>query len=127
MCVGDWRLGRLIRSQGTDFSTSVASQLTFQRNAQRVAVMIAIDPLFAMSTGVTELTFDNLAVVTVNFYNPMSIISLQTHGDLPTHKFTIAASEDVVTGTITEFFMPEHYLAAALKQFESDYNVVKGL
>lgn len=143
MCIGDWRIGRLITTQMTRFNTAGASKTTYNQNRQRVGFGVYIDigidisinanesggPLPAAVTiagDLTDLTGLKISVngnagIRVNYMKPEWMITLETHGSLPMQKFVLTADQNDITGLVIEYFMPEEYLSACLEQFQSEY------
>lgn len=146
MCVGDWRLGRLIRIQQTNWNTTGSVALSLAANPQRVGVMCALrqNPVQTISISTSgfnglvdytesgaltpnfavTMTVDSKALCVLTPYNPMQFMTLATHGDISTRAMgiTLLGSTNAV-GTWTEFFLPEDVLRTALESLRSEYKI----
>lgn len=128
MCMNDWRIGRLIRSKRTFITSSVVDGFTIGASMDRVGIMFTLGSMpsfitdsLAPSIGAIKIDADDSTVGQLNAVVPSVIYTLATHGELPTLRWStsdLGASVDVV---VVEWFMPEQYLAVALKQFETEY------
>lgn len=121
MCVGDWRLGRLVRSVHSTWIISGSGNLVLPANPQRVALSVSLTTAHA-----SALTWANLAVgstpLTVIPLNDSHFhITLLTHGDLVTKSFTISQGSNASTGSWVEYLLPEGMLTEALETFRRQY------
>lgn len=123
MCVNDWRLGRLVRSTGKNIAIAPASAIVVLPNKQRVGLCFAFnnDPLAAGST--FSVTFDNGVIIGSQGFFPYLMISLLEFGDLSTHGATVAGFSVAGVVNVSEYIMPEEYLAVALEKFKTDYGL----
>lgn len=120
MCIGDWRLGTLIRTQVTTVSLAVASTI-ITPNAERVGIMFKVGTL--AGGAVPELSVDGVLLgnFLVGFSPPAFDFTLATHGDLPTRQFTITNGVGTATIGVLEMFMPQSYITAGLNEFKREY------
>lgn len=115
MCLGDWRLGRMVRAVGRTAVTNAGTGLlTIPGNPQRVALSLggtaAGDNIFLQQIGSDVIN----QTLVVNGTVPLWHISLLTHGDLPTKALTIFQS-GVAGSNVSwiEYYMDENVLAKA--------------
>ncbi len=122
MCIADWRIGRLIRSIGYD--KPAGASLILPKNMQRVGLIISmdqsgagpgLDAMFAQTTGGLAAQFWN------DGSNPY-LISMATHGNIPTFGWSIGTEAGLSRFNAVELIMPEEYLEAALESFKSEYS-----
>lgn len=123
MCVSDWRLGSLVRSVIRTFSVTSAQTFTIAANQERVGLTIAA---FASSAiGSPLISIDGLSglIIGGSTYTFPLHITMQTHGDLPTHAFSGTGSNAVTpaTGVIIEYFLPRSVIGAMLEEFKRQY------
>ena len=123
MCIGDWRLGRLIRSEISFFNISSGINITKQRNPQRVGLTVGVIEAPFANTAFIQLMVDDIDFTILPFNRPIFHCTLQTHGDLPTRKFDVGMGSSVVQGAWIEYFMPEEYIQAALEDFRRQYGI----
>lgn len=122
MCVGDWRLGRLIRSQVTSVAHASVSSLIALPNKDRVGILLGYSSgTISVNNSVAISVNDTLAFM-IGGGKPVLMLSMRDHGDLVCQKFS-AAMIGASTGQVsfTEFFLPESYLAAGLAEFNRTY------
>ena len=121
MCVGDWRLGRLIRSQTFDWDTNVLSPQPIAANPNRVGLSVSGHTLSSTVTAGHRLRSEGKVIryllATTSFYH----LSLWEHGDIVTKAFDIAVSTTVAVGTWTEYWLPEEVLQAGIEEFKRTY------
>lgn len=123
MCLMDWQLGRLIRSQVDYNSVPAATTITWPSNPQRVGFS------FILSTGGTWVIGPDSQQIAVGLFPTVSNglqfhFTLATHGDLPT-RFFAARNNGGVTATILtiQYFLPEEYLQYAMEQLKQKYPI----
>lgn len=114
MCVGDWRLGRLIRSVGTSYNLAAAATFTVKPSLQRVGFLIH-------DVNAGTLTFPDGQQMQFGSFANWVDLSILRHGDLVTKQIIITAGGSGLGQGFTEFFMPEDYLTAALEAFKHEY------
>jgi len=117
MCLGDWRLGRVIRHQITNFTNTVATYQICAANNQRVAVNIAAVGVNFPTTYFVDVQIDSLMVFhltgTVNFVH----FDITQYGDLPTKSINIISTLSVGSIAVIEWFLPEDVLSAGIEEF----------
>lgn len=143
MCIGDWRLGRLISMNQKAFALTFGSSLILNPNRQRVGVGVYLDqeldtgfnitttggPLPAQTIGnaalqdfnTLDVAIDGFVGVMLSCFSPRFECNLLTHGPLPMHKFTLTVPQNDVVGMVVEYFLPEEYLTAATESFKQEY------
>lgn len=121
MCLNDWRIGRLIRSQNTQANTAAGTGLTFLPNKNRIGVTFSLTTGGISVANSMVVTFDGAAPFLITHGEPNLHMTLCTHGDFVTRGFVVSAGAVLTTLTIVEYFMPEKYLAAALEEFMRSY------
>ena len=149
MCVGDWRLGRLIKPVITRFNTLGSVNIAYPPNPCRVGITLAQGLGAAFLSGLSEsggplpaavsisgelddayafkvLIDSNDGIIITSLALPWHI-TLATHGALPTRRFSIASVLQDVNGLVIEYFLPEDVLSAALESFKTDYGKYKPL
>ncbi len=117
----DWRVGRLIRS--VPIQGLVSIDLVIPPSQQRVGILFGtgfdVGPVVdEVSVIITATGYPQIVVAEVAMPYMMSIM---THGDLPTKQFTVSSQSSAVAVYAIAFMMPEEYLAAGLEQFISEY------
>lgn len=117
MCISDWRLGRQIRCEVTVFASGALTSKVFQPNMQRAAISCSQTNVVSTSGAGMSLTFLNGAVFASGLSSPIIMVSLMTHGDMPTRGFTAAILGTLNGATVVEYFLPEEVLAAGLAEF----------
>lgn len=122
----DWRVGRLVRTNVLP-SLFGGGTMTIPKNQQRVGLLITGGQTDNTFIPWVNVTIDTGTIFPLSFaQNSTQLWLLTTHGDFPTHGFTIVNSfANCVIGAI-EFVMPENYLAAGLEQFISEQSKWRG-
>lgn len=121
MCLIDWQLGRLIRSQKTIMPAGLGTTLAFGGSQQRIAVNVAGTGSSFGSTTVGTVaingvdTFQLDATVHFVYYN------IKDFGDLPMQPFTLTQTVVGRVYCIVEFFLPEEFLNIPLEEFRKQY------
>ncbi len=110
MCVGDLRLGRLVRTVITDIEIANPDEVLFPANQNRVGVTI-----FAPNDSSVQINWDVLQSQTNGFFAITTMeplhFTLLTHGDLPTKSFVIFANIANTQITVMEYFLPDSVVA----------------
>ena len=110
MCVGDYRLGRLVRIQIFDEVITSPNEVLFPANMNRVGVSI-----FAPDSSSVQINWDVIISGTRGFLMLTTMeplhFTLLTHGDLPTKSFVVFASIGDTQIQVIEYFLPESVLA----------------
>lgn len=120
MCIGDWRLGRLISRKVSAWNTATAATLTFEQNPQRVGIEFHARNADAATSEAAKVSIDGVDGFIVASANSPVIFSFAKNGSVSTAKFVISAQSGInLTGIVIEHFMPESYLAAGLAEFMS--------
>ena len=117
MCVSDWRLGRLVRSQNTQASTAAGTGLVYLPNRNRIGITLSLTIGGVSAANSMIVTFDNGAIFLITHGNPNIHMTLCTHGDFVNRGFVVSAGAVLTTLTVVEYFLPEEVLAAGLNEF----------
>jgi hypothetical protein len=113
----DWRIGRLIRRKSTNSPDIDSTPIELPPNQQRVAFLAVLESLSPIGDISALITIDNASVIALTQQHPQALISMTTHGDLPMGRISTVVVGGTAAVTITEFFMPEEYLAAGIEEF----------
>lgn len=120
MCLSDWRVGRLIRSQLRQLDAASGPSYTIPGNRQRVGIRFIYAETAGTSAQFLGGVVDGIALILVGFQNPNTLFTIETDGDLPTKEWTLVASA-AIDFAVIEYFLPEDVLAAGIQQFRSAY------
>jgi len=110
MCVGDWRLGRLIRSRGNHLVPIGNIIGTLPRNQQRVGVTFCAFPSTEVFT--LAVRYGGVETFTVGQFITTALVQHYTiveHGDLPMQEFLCVVGAGG-TVEVIEYFLPEDAL-----------------
>jgi hypothetical protein len=123
MCIGDWRLGRLIASEYTVVAPGTSR--TFSANQSRVGIhfIASFASLTNMTTGSWvesgTITVDGNGVIRLVSVAPSVKFTLDSDGNTPTKSFVVNAGGMAITGILViEYFLSEKILS---EQLESLY------
>lgn len=122
MCIGDWRLGRLIRHEWVTFDPAVGNR-TFPANKQRVGIGFSGQTSSNLTQNISLQWDFSLTVMFLPEIAGMLLFTLETHGDLPTREWIVRQDSNVDLVTVTQFFLPENVLAAGIEEFYSKYKI----
>lgn len=122
MCVGDWRLGRFIRSQTSFLSVAAGFATVLPPSPQRVGIYFSVSVTnsganLSMGTGGAG----DPILVSINPTLCQYLISLKDHGDLSTKRWHMENDGLNTICAVTEFFLPEEMLAEAYNHFNSGF------
>lgn len=123
MCVNDWRLGRLIRSSfSASYPTGNPALIGIKPSQDRVGIMFSGDDsgapffIYVWKGGVP------VRLATISYVAGPLLLTLATHGDLPTMGFSL---EDSTLGGhpmyVTEFWLPESALSVPSEGLKTGY------
>ena len=120
MCIGDWRLGKLVTVRVANTTLSIGATLDIPANPNRVGLMLAGTQ--ASTTSAVKISTDGVFFDSMKSGEFLRLYTLQTHGLLPTLaiRVTGAAASAAEVG-VTEFFMPAEYIQTALESYRSEY------
>ena len=124
MCLGDWRLGKLIRA--TTFTGSIASNGTLTINADpcRVGIHFGGNSVNQPSAGLVQFAVDGVFFAQPDQAQLSETITLANHGDLPTRQWTITNKTGATyTYSYTTLILPEDYIRQAMDQLKSEYKL----
>lgn len=134
MCLGDWRLGRFVRSELHTFTAPASSTILVAQFArQRVAITIGCgqlqdnaDPITLFYTPLNRVGSN---VEIFNFSVQTSFVSwnIRDHGDFPQGRFHAGTQVSPQTVTIIESYLPEAVLSAGLESLYREMPELRGL
>jgi len=103
-------------------TTDLVTPVTVARNAQRVAInFAAVNGTFSAAHTI-QLSVNGVAAFQLDSVVHYFYCSLTDFGLMPTYDWSILGTGAGRDMSITEWFMPEKYLAIALQEFNSKYN-----
>lgn len=122
MCMGDWRLGRLIRSVGRNLIVAGTGPTLVAANQQRVGITFCAFPnagntltINVRKAGALVASLSDLGSI-----NMLQHFTLMSHADLPTYEFTavlaVAGNVDII-----EYILTEEALRLLPKELESQW------
>ena len=119
MCVGDWRLGRFIKTSARTISVTAGSPVSIGASRQRVGVFL-MGNLVDMAGGAAySLEINGVPITLVNASINTGLITIETHGDLPTKEVAVTTfSGGPFTCYVTEFWLPEEFLEKGTKEWQ---------
>ena len=120
MCIGDWRLGRLIRSKITTANLTTGMSISIPADHNRVGVIAGIGNQQSLLSTYARLSVDGTVIFFLGNGIPAATFTLATHGELPTRAFSIVSIGATTIASFVEFFMPEEYLAAGLEEYKRE-------
>lgn len=118
MCIGDWRLGRLIRTNAYSQTPGIGGTYTVRANPQRVGLTIQSFQTTTILVQSPSIAVDNVTVVFLPPTNTIFHCTFLAYGDLPTRKFDITTPGAATVLGIIEYTLPEEFIAAALEEFK---------
>jgi hypothetical protein len=121
MCMGDWRLGRLIRHQITAWDTAAGTGLIIMPSLQRVGLSISLSTFATAVTNSVTISIDGIVSGQMSQAVPFRHIDMLHFGDLPTRKFSVAGLSGNAAGVWIEYFAPEPALAIPLESILKGY------
>lgn len=126
MCVSDWRLGRFLRSDSTLFSITSGNTGSLALGDDLVGLNICLQaPGASAATGAIVLAGGN-AVAFLNNNLCQVMYTLPIHGDLLRKAWTLQASGQNITGSVTAWYLPKEVLNEELDRFYSEYMKWRG-
>jgi hypothetical protein len=122
MCVGDYRLGRLIRSVVRSVNTSATASTTILASPQRVGIIFGISENAFINTRSVGITVDGFDGFHISGNHPYLAFNMLEHGDLPTRKFVVSSLGSTAIFICVEQFLPEEALNIPLEDILRSYN-----
>lgn len=117
MCVGDYRLGRLVRARFFRVLSAIPSSRVIPRDPDRVGIAWYLNDVATAYTVAIESEIGNVNI----FSFPATVNKLEffmpIHGDLPTKQFTMIDSVGGVAFTWIEWTLPDAALRSYLEEF----------
>lgn len=123
MCIQDWRLGRLVRTQRIAFDIDSPATYSLPADPTRVGWEVHFNIDSTTPAQWSTISWDSGGSMLQSIYDSHHKVSLTTHGDLPTKAVTFAGLTGVLSGYLFVWTMPEEYIAAALEEFRRQYNL----
>lgn len=119
----DWRVGRLVRSVITTANV-LGDDIDLRANQQRVALIVSCQAVdLVVNNDTIRIDVDTKTIISqFASFGPI-YLSITSHGDLVTRAINVGTILGSIALSVTELLMPEDYLAAGLKEFESQYNL----
>lgn len=117
MCISDYRLGRLIRSQLDSQSVAVGTPITIPQHQNRVGIIINTSAVISVITSFVIVTVGGVAVGKLWSSAPTIAFLLKEHGDLCQKEFTLTATGTTAACGIVQLFLPESVIDAAIEEF----------
>lgn len=127
MCLGDWRLGRLIKSVPRNQVVVGPATFDIPHNNQRVALQIYTDAGTILGGNGMSIFRGTTLVYLISPVGGPFYVDLKDHGDAPVHKYTCDPGANTVTVMIVEWFLPEPVLNEALECLQREYKSCKAL
>lgn len=123
MCLGDWRLGKFLRSESNAFS-STATPAVLRPDQCRVGVQIAVTALSA-SGGAIEITHGGVQLAFLGPSNSgLWLATLPTYGDIVQKEITATpVGGNTMVWGVTEWWLPEDVLRQAIESLRSEYRL----
>lgn len=119
MCVGDLRLGRLIKAIPKQLTITATVWTTIPADQQRVGLWIGLPVTGTVLIQLTPGALTNGSIRQNNTHHGIYFVSLYEHGNLPTLSHDVTITGAVHNLAIVEFILPE----AALQAFLDDGKV----
>lgn len=140
MCLGDWRLGRFLRTEiksvfVPDTAVGGVPQLLCDFNRQRVGLLIASGEPAQLPTpqwvAYVSVQGDHVTqnrILTFDAPTSQLYLTLRNDGDIVQGRFLGAITGDTSTVTIIQWIMPEAWFKAGINILDRlGYNVKQGL
>lgn len=120
MCVQDWRIGRLIRTQITAHTLVVGTPFLIPANKQRVGLSLASGTPSGAPTVLIQVLHDGILYGMLWNSYIHHHITVSTHGDLPMKSAELRALVANAAIGVIEYFLPEEFLSAGLEEFKRE-------
>lgn len=121
MCISDWRLGRLIRTQINAKSLTSGQTISVPANPARVGIILAMSTPQTLTANVVTVTIDGVLWGHINGYMPQLRFHMNNDGDITTRSFLLTNGTITQTLSITELLLPESILAENLNNLMRPY------
>lgn len=115
MCLEDIRLGRLIRGVVWSWNVPVGTNLVVPPSQQRIGIFVPPPAGALIAPTGPILTFDNGLVFNMIEFTTMLELTLQTHGDIAMHGFTISGNVGDESGKLLLTYLTESALEESLE------------
>lgn len=126
MCISDWRLGRLIRSEVVAIDTSVNATPSIAANPDRVMLLWSLANTTSLTAGLV-VSMDGQPLFVLNSSQPLLWLRLSDHGRICQHSYSsVKVGAANVTGSIISFTLPESVIQDEIERFTSGYRPYKG-
>lgn len=121
MCVNDWRLGRLISTKITAVTPGIGGTFLVPANMQRVGIIIQSFPISTTLVRSPLIDVDGVRMFMLVSTLPILSLNLAQNGSIVTKSFLITTPVEATPIGITEFSLPESYIAAGIEEFSRRY------
>jgi len=121
MCISDWRIGRLIRSETKIHTPGIGATGTTPANQNRIGILFASLYNNVTVTQWPLLLLDGVQIDILTQNERWRLYTIAKHGNLPMRSWGITTNIAANSVAVTEFFLPESYLAAGIEEFMRQY------
>lgn len=117
MCISDWRIGRFIRSAGTQNTIGISATVPFPANPARVGLVFGITAPSITITVNCSIQFNGVILFGLGPNVLHAEMWFPQYGDLLRQAFTVVGGSSAFNLGITEFMLPEAIIQAPLEAF----------
>jgi hypothetical protein len=121
MCIGDWRLGRLIKTVLTPWDLTASINLSIPASRQRVGLIVSGSSIFSAASTYFILNCNGVAFLNMTQQSHIFRATLADDGDLPMQAWSLTFGSFAGTGMWSEMFLPEEILTQALEGYMRQY------
>lgn len=121
MCVVDWRLGRLVRSEIRRWVSGSSTNLVVQADPTRVGIKFFLRELDTTNPTFIQCSIDGISGFALSEVFPYVQFNVANDGDLPMRAFTLSNASAACSGLIILQTLPLDVLTAGITQFTSEY------
>lgn len=121
MCISDYRIGRLTRSQLDAYSVGVGAPVVIPPHPDRVGIIVNTSSVFSVTTSWLTVTSGGVCVGKLWSSAPTIAYLLPIHGDLCTREFTLTSTTSTHVCGVVQLFLPESVIAAMIEEFKRSY------
>ena len=121
MCISDWRIGRLIRSETKIHTPGIGATGTTAANQNRIGILFASLTSVATTRQWPLLLLEGVQIDLLTQNERWRLYTIDKHGNLPMRAWGVTTPVAANSVAVTEFFLPESYLAAGIEEFMRQY------